>query len=180
MIKKYFGKLLYKTIGNVLPQAHFRFLFLGRLGKKVRSFCGRLMFVKCGKNTNIYPKSSLSYNLSIGDNSDIGFKCLISGKCIIGNDVIMGPEVMIYATSHKHESINVPIKYQGMEDEREVIIGNGVWIGARAIILPGVHIGDNSIIGAGSVVTKDVPNNSIVAGNPAHLIRERKINDKQI
>ena len=66
---------------------------------------------------------------------------------------------------------------QGFEEERPVVIGNDVWIGDRVIILPGVHVGDGSILAAGAVVTKDVPPYAIVGGVPAKLIRMRKNDD---
>jgi len=85
----------------------------------------------------------------------------------------MGPDVVMMATSHKFEDVNQPINRQDAENEKPIIIGNNVWIGTRVIILPGVQIGDNTIIGAGAVVTKSFPANSIIGGNPAKIIRIR-------
>jgi maltose O-acetyltransferase len=70
-------------------------------------------------------------------------------------------------------SSDIPIKYQGVTEEKSVTIGDGCWICSRVIILPGVHIGKNSVIGAGSVVTKDIPDYAIAAGNPAKVVRIR-------
>ena len=92
----------------------------------------------------------------------------------IGNNVMCGPEVITYTNSHKFDSVTIPMCEQGYTTSKKIRIGNDVWIGARVIILPGITIGDGSIIGAGSVVTKNVPNYSIVAGNPAKIIRYRK------
>ncbi|WP_352232128.1 DapH/DapD/GlmU-related protein [Marivivens sp. LCG002] len=77
------------------------------------------------------------------------------------------------ATSHGHTRTDIPIIAQGEAEERPVKIGNDVWIGTRSIILPGVSIGDHSIIGAGSIVTKSFPAYSVIGGNPAQLIRSR-------
>lgn len=85
----------------------------------------------------------------------------------------MGPDVVIMATSHNFDTVDIPINLQGDKPEKEVIIADDVWIGTRAIILPGVKIGKHSIIGAGAVVTKSFPENSIIGGNPAKLIRYR-------
>lgn len=63
---------------------------------------------------------------------------------------------------------------QGFTDSKPIVIGNDVWIGTRVIVMPGVHIGDHSIVGAGSIVTKDVPEWAIVGGSPAHILKMRK------
>lgn len=86
----------------------------------------------------------------------------------------MGPDVIIYSNSHEYKDLNVPINQQGMKKSAPVYIGNNVWIGARVVILPGVHIGDNSIIGANTVVTKSVPENSVVVGSAGTVIKTRK------
>ena len=85
----------------------------------------------------------------------------------------MGTDVTIITRNHRFDRTDIPMMEQGFEEERPVYIGNDVWIGDRVLILPGVHIGDGSIIAAGAVVTKDVPPYSIVAGVPARKIRDR-------
>lgn len=82
----------------------------------------------------------------------------------------------LYHLSHNHEfsDTSTPMIQQGFTEERPVYIGNDVWIGDRVIILPGVHIGDHSVIGAGAVVTKDVSEWVVAAGNPAKVVKMRK------
>ena len=87
---------------------------------------------------------------------------------------MMGRDVIIMASSHKFDDCNIPMRLQGYKPVKEVIIEDDVWIGHRVIILPGVNIGKGSIIGAGSVVTRDVPQYAIVGGIPAKIIRYRK------
>ena len=111
--------------------------------------------------------------LSIGDHSGLGINCRINGPVHIGNHVMMGPDVMIIARNHNFDRTDVPMCQQGEADPEPVVLGNDVWIGARAIILPGVTIGQATIVGAGSVVTKSVPSYSIVADDPARIVRSR-------
>jgi maltose O-acetyltransferase len=165
------GSILYKIIGIRLPSSSDK--FVGKLSKKFRGMCTKMMLDSCGSNINIYEKARFSIKTSIGDNSDIGRNAYLQGKISIGKNVLMGPDVMIYTRNHKFTDIDVPIKLQGSTDEKEVIIEDNVWIGARCIILPGVHIYSGSIIAAGSVVTKDVKTNTIVGGNPAKLLKNR-------
>ena len=87
---------------------------------------------------------------------------------------MMAPEVLILGGNHRFDRLDIPMMFQGNVEYAPVEIGNDVWIGSRVIILPGLKIGEGSIIGAGSVVTKDVMPYSIVAGNPAKLIKMRK------
>lgn len=114
-------------------------------------------------------------NIEIGDYSAIGARAYVggSGKIIIGNYVMMAPEAVILTGTHVHDRIDVPMCYQGCK-KLEVIIEDDVWIGMRAIILPGVTIGCGSIVGAGAVVTKNVPPYSIVGGVPARVLKWRK------
>ena len=95
------------------------------------------------------------------------------GKIKIGKDVLIGPQVMIIANNHKYNDLTKPINKQGEFSKGGIIIDDNVWIGARAIILDGVHIESGSVIAAGSVVTKNVEKNTIVGGNPAHFIKKR-------
>ena len=92
---------------------------------------------------------------------------------------MMGTDVNIITRNHRFDRTDIPMMEQGFEEERPVYIGNDVWIGDRVLILPGVHIGDGSIIAAGAVVTKDVPPYSIVAGVPARKIRDRFEREQQ-
>jgi maltose O-acetyltransferase len=86
---------------------------------------------------------------------------------------MMGPEVVIYSQSHKYDRTDIPMCEQGFSEYKEVVIGDDVWIGRRAIIMPGVHIGKGCIIGAGAVVTKDIPDYSVAAGVPARVVKSR-------
>ena len=86
---------------------------------------------------------------------------------------MMGPDVTILTQTHNIERIDIPMGQQGMRVS-EVVIGNDVWIGMRAIIMPGVKVGNGAVIGTGAVVTKDVPDYAVVGGVPAKIIRFRK------
>lgn len=172
-IKRIIGRILYTTLGSLLPSANKK-LYRGGIGKRFRQLCGKLMLERCGDNVNIYKKALFPYNTELGDHSDIGFKAQIHGKVIIGNNVMMGPEVSIWTRNHVMDRVDIPMIEQGASQEKPVTIGNDVWICSRAIILPGVNVGNGSVIGAGAVVTKDVPDYAVVAGNPARIIRYRK------
>lgn len=131
------------------------------------------MLENCGKNVNIESNATFSSKVTLEDYSGIGINAKIYGTCHIGRYVMMGTDVIIITRNHRFDRTDIPMMEQGFEEERPVYIGNDVWIGDRVLILPGVHIGDGSIIAAGAVVTKDVPPYSIVAGVPARKIRDR-------
>ncbi len=113
-------------------------------------------------------------NISIGDDSSIGERARVLGKITIGKGVMMGEEVIIMTQNHKFDRTDIPMCQQGFQKEEPVIIEDDVWIGARVLILPGVKVGKGSILAAGAVVTKDVPEYTIVGGNPARVIKMRK------
>ena len=142
--------------------------------KKIRAFFARRMFTSMGKNVNIEHGAFFASgkDISIGDNSGLGLNCRVAGPLSIGNDVMMAPNVSIYTQNHATENIYRPMRLQTAE-KKKVTIGNDVWIGANAIILPGVTVGDGAIIAAGAVVTKDVPDFAVVGGNPAKIIKTR-------
>jgi maltose O-acetyltransferase len=133
-----------------------------------------LILSKCGKDVNIEKGAAFPSSVELGNNSGIGIRAQINGKTIIGKNVMMGPDVCIYARNHAFDRVDIPMNLQGFALEKQVVIGDDVWIGARVIILPGVHIGTGAVIGAGVVVTKDVPNYAVVGGNPAHILKMRK------
>lgn len=142
--------------------------------KAFRNFIVRNFITSMGTNVNIGKRAEIGYGLSIGSNSGIGRDSIIQGDVTIGDGVMMGPECIIYTKNHEFSDVTVPMFRQGTSEVRPVIISDDVWIGARVTILPGVNIGTGSIIGAGSVVTKDVPEYAIVGGNPARVIKYRK------
>ncbi|MCT7525393.1 hypothetical protein N5T77_10065 [Aliarcobacter cryaerophilus] len=84
----------------------------------------------------------------------------------------MGASVHFYVNNHKFDRIDVPLIEQGYYPSQTVVIKEGAWIGANSIILPGVTIGKNSVIGAGSIVTKSIPDFSVAVGNPAKIIKK--------
>ena len=109
-------------------------------------------------------------NLSIGENFFANFNLTILDEApvVIGDDVFIGPNVSIYTACHPIEADKRSTRQEWAEP---VTIGNDVWIGGSATILPGVTIGDRVVIGAGAVVTKDVPSDCVVGGNPAKIIK---------
>ncbi|MDP1678351.1 MAG: acyltransferase [Bacteroidota bacterium] len=124
--------------------------------------------------TNFYG-GELGEGLKVGNNSNIGPYNYIgcSGYIEIGNNVLISPRVSIYAENHAFSEADVVMKEQGVE-RSTVIIEDDCWIAANSIILSGVRVGRGSIVAAGSVVSKDVPPYSVVAGVPAKIIRSRK------
>lgn len=164
------GAVLYYGIARKLPPSYSG-LKIGQT--KLRRFCGKLMLAHCGKEVNIEQNAYFSSKVSLGDYSGIGLNARIHGMCTIGNHVMMGEDCKIITRNHCFERLDIPMMEQGFEEERPVVIGNDVWIGDRVTILPGVHIGDGCVIGAGAVVTKDIPSYTVAAGVPAQVIRSR-------
>lgn len=145
----------------------------GYLAKKLRYLLCSSILKSCGKNVVIEPKAQVAFHkVCIGDNSGIGFKAWLE-SVNIGCNVMMGPEVIVLSTTHKTDCLEKPMCTQGSGEECRVTINDDVWIGARVIILPGVTIGHGAILGAGAVVTKDVPPYAVVAGNPARIVKMR-------
>ena len=114
------------------------------------------------------------YNISFGRNFYCNFDCCVLDCCAvsIGDDCFFGPRVQIYTAGHPVEPRIRGNARSGLEFAKPISIGNRCWLGGCAIVLPGVNIGDNVTVGAGSVVTKDVPSGVVVAGNPARIIRK--------
>lgn len=144
--------------------------------RRIRGFLCRRIFKRMGKNVNIEHGAFFGSgeDIEIGDFSGLGLRCSVSGPLSLGDNVMMGPDVLIFTQNHNFENTDVPMIRQGNTEKRKVAVGNDVWIAARAIILPGVTIGEGAIVAAGAVVTKDVPPYAIVGGNPAKVIKYRK------
>lgn len=166
------NRVMYEVVLKKLPNSMVP--ISGRTYKVLRGLAVKNFIKHCGNNVNIEHGASLSSKMSIGNNSGVGINCSCGGAITIGDNVMMGPECVILTYNHMFDRTDIPMCEQGFQEERPVIIGNDVWIGRRVIILPGVHIGNGVIIGAGAVVTKDIPDWAVVAGNPATIKRYRK------
>lgn len=167
------GYLLYHVIGNHLPKSDAKINFGS---KQIRAFAAKLMLTRVGKHVNIEREAHFSRTTEIGDYSGIGENCRLYGRVIIGDYVMMGRECFIYTYNHETSRTDIPMQKQGGTAEKTVSIGNDVWIGSRVTILPGVTIGNGAIIGASSVVTKDVPPYAVACGNPAKVVKYRETN----
>lgn len=110
------------------------------------------------------------YNIEIGENFYINMDCVIldGAKVTFGDNVFVAPQCGFYTAGHP---LDVERRVQGLEYAYPITVGNNVWIGAHVSVLPGVTIGDNCVIGAGSVVTRSIPADSLAAGNPCRVIR---------
>ncbi len=136
------------------------------------------MFASCGTDCYIQPPFYANWSghhVHIGDLFYANFNLTIvdDGEVFIGDHVMIGPNVTIATAAHPVEP---SLRKKALQFNCPVHIGNNVWVGANAVILPGVTIGDNTVIGAGSVVTKDIPANVVAVGNPCRVLRE--IGDK--
>ena len=140
-----------------------------------RAMAGKRLFRYCGKNVNIEQGANFytGWEIEVGDYSSLGLNCMIPYDLKVGKDVMMGPSVIIVGENHNFSDLELPMRLQGYTRFPPVRIEDDVWIGARAIILPGLTIGKGAIIGAGAVITKDVPPYAICVGNPARIIKYR-------
>jgi acetyltransferase-like isoleucine patch superfamily enzyme len=131
-----------------------------------------------GPDTGMAPNVSIvcGERVSIGRGCHIGERCYLwagesTGRIVIGDFVSLAPEVFITASDYRFER-GRPFRQQPKE-ERDVVIGDDVWLGVRVVVTAGVTIGDGCIVGAGAIVTRDLPANAIAAGVPARVIGER-------
>ena len=130
------------------------------------------------KNHRIHPTASLrcGENIYLGENSHINQYCCIwasiNSKIVLGDNLLMGPGVRIFASNH-NTKLGLPMNEQDWR-EKDVVVGNDVWLGANVVVVPGVTIGDSCVVAAGAVVTKDIPSSSIAGGVPAKVIKMRE------
>lgn len=132
----------------------------------------RRLLGRTGKNVSIVSPfyCDYGYNIETGENFFMNMNCVIldGTKVTFGDNVFVAPGCGFYTAGHP---LDAERRNAGLEYALPIRIGNNVWIGAQVCVLPGVTIGDNSVIGAGSVVTKDIPSGVLAAGNPCRVIR---------
>ncbi len=175
----------------------------GRLGRLARAATARLRGASLGARVTLEPgfvltggdrvRVGLSFSadrgsavhahgggrVTVGDRVSLNRNVLLDaangGAIEIGSDVMIGPNVVVRASNHEHADAARPIREQGHRPGT-IVVEDGVWIAANAVVLPDVRIGAHSIVAAGAVVSKDLPAYSIAAGVPAKVIRERRAN----
>lgn len=163
-LSKKISYVLYSIFAKWLPKSsHSTF------AKKMRRFFAKRVTKRMGTDVNIERGAVFSPDTEIGDHSGIGIRAEVYGPVAIGNAVMMGPEVIIYTRNHKHEA-GLPFYKQGFDISSPVSIGNNVWIGRRAMFMPGSSVGSNVVVAAGAVVTKNFGDNIIIGGVPAKII----------
>ena len=135
---------------------------------------GRIISSLLGKETDVWIQPPFfcdyGWNILVGEKVFFNFNCVILDvmPVEIGSNVLFGPSVQVYTATHP---IKAAERRLWLEAGKPVNIGSDVWIGGGAIICPGVNIGDRTVIGAGSVVTKDIPSDVVAVGNPCRVLR---------
>jgi acetyltransferase-like isoleucine patch superfamily enzyme len=200
-----FSSVKQKIKANPVLKQRVLFLMMHPVKTRPRFWlrCFRFLYMKKGKKSVIYRsvrKDIVPFNtfsignysviedyaiinnavgdIVIGNHARIGLGNTIIGPVSIGDKVNLAQNIVISALNHNYEDVEKSIADQGINIQT-VIIENDVWIGANSIILAGVHIGKHVVIGAGSVVTKDIPPYSVALGNPARIVKQYDVEKKQ-
>lgn len=131
------------------------------------------LFARFGEGTVLKPtlRCDYGFNISIGERTFINFDCVLldCNRIVIGAEVQLAPGVHIYTATHP---LDARQRRSGVEYALPVVIGDGAWLGGGAIVCPGVTIGENTVVGAGSVVVRDLPENVLAVGNPCRVVRQ--------
>lgn len=150
-----------------------------KLGYHIHDHVAPVAKMHIAGNPRIHPTASIrcGQNISLGKNSHINAFCCVwaspNSRIILGENLLMGPGCKMFSSNHTTGNTNIPMNVQPYV-EKDIIIGNDVWLGANSVILAGTSIGDGTIVAAGSVVTKDLPAYVIAAGIPAIPVKDRK------
>jgi len=161
-------KIMLTTVGASLPKSYHPF---GKLiGRNFRNWCTRHIAKEVGKGINVEKGASIQPGVVLKDGANVGVDCLIGAGTVIGKNVIMAPECQIYTRNKKFNKEEK--RFKGYEEIKPVIIGDNCWLGTRVLIMPGVDIGEGCVLAAGAVVSKSVPPYSVVAGNPAKVVKK--------
>lgn len=151
--------------------------------KRVRmAFLKRFVYKlnACGTDTYIGGRVRIRpHAVSLGSNCFIGSECWLASKATIGNWVMLAGRVALVGGDHRIDVVGTPSIFAGRAENKLVTIHQDVWIGHGAIILHGVTVGESAVVGAGAVVTRDVPSFCIVGGCPANVLRERFSSDEE-
>ena len=174
-LKQFICLGLYYGMAQYLPDS-YSFLF-GKSSNAIRVYLCKRIFKKAGNISTINKRVTFGSgrNIEMGDFSGIGARTHIPNNTIIGNNVILGRDCFVLARNHEFSRVDIPIVQQGFRPNVQTIIEDDCWIGLRCLLTPGRHIKKGTIVGMGSVVTKDFPEYSIVGGAPAKLIKSRLI-----
>lgn len=174
---------IHRSYGDSLASLVFWLIYTHLLSKipygpgiKIRNVVLKRLLNHLGTGSDISTGVRLLYlkGITLGDNVGIPRDITLDGRggIEIGDDTIIGFESIILTATHISKDKDIPIRKQGMFCA-PVKIGRNVWMGARVIVMPGITIGDGAVIAANSVVTKDIPPNTIYGGVPAHFVRKR-------
>ena len=168
-----FALIIYYGFAYWLPDSYLP--YIGKFCNKIRVLCVKVIFKYCGNIRTINRKVYFhnGSKITMGDNSGIGANVDIPDDTQIGANVMISRNVFILNRNHRYDMPNVPINDQGYYESKQTIIEDNVWIGLRTIMTPGRIVKKGTIVAMGSVLTKDFPENSIVGGNPAKLIKSR-------
>lgn len=170
-IARWLVPIIYYGFASKLPSSY---VAKTSFPKRLRAWCGRFLLDRCGKNINIEKNVQIRWGgIVLGDNSSFGEGSVIGGHTVVGNNVMIGRELLTIPRNHRIDSVDIPMIQQGFTPMQKILIDDDVWIGDRVTILAGVHVHSHSVIAAGAVVTKDVPEYAVVGGVPARVIRYR-------